>query len=84
MQTFRSDVEQVMFLLNVDKKEALEVVNYMQIDFSECTNLQFAREAKFSYDMIKLKRNPKKYQKWLDEMKAQAVAKMKAGAGVQL
>ena len=76
MKTLRSDVEQVMFVLNVDKKQALEVVNYMQIDFSECTNLEFAREAKFSYDMIKLKRNPKKYQKWLYEMKAQAMVSL--------
>ena len=76
MKTLRSDVEQVMFVLNVDKKQALEVVNYMQIDFSECTNLEFAKEAKFSYDMIKLKRNPKKYQKWLDEMKAQAMVSL--------
>jgi len=73
-KVIRTPIEKVMHVLNIDAKQADEVLDYMQIDFSECTNLEFAREAKFSYDMIKLKRNPKKYQKWLDEMKSQARA----------
>jgi hypothetical protein len=73
-KVIRTPVEKVMHVLSIDAKQASEVLDYMQIDFSECTNLEFAREAKFSYEMINLKRNPKKYQKWLDEMKAKARA----------
>ena len=72
MQTYtkviRTPIEKVMHVLNVDKKQAYEVLVEMQLDFSECTNLEFAREAKFCYDMIKLKRNPEKYKQYIKEV----------------
>ena len=64
-RVIRTPIEQVMHVLNVDAKQADEVLDEMQIDFSECTNLEFAREAKHCYDFVKLKRNPKKYAKWV-------------------
>ena len=45
-------INEIMKLLKCDIDTAWTVYNHMVIDFSECTNEQFEREAQFIYFQI--------------------------------
>jgi hypothetical protein len=45
-------INEIMKLLNCDNNTAWTVYNNMVLDFSECTNEQFEREAQFIYFQI--------------------------------
>lgn len=45
-------INEIMKLLKCDNKTAHQVFQNMVLDFSECTNEQFEREAQFIYFQI--------------------------------
>ena len=45
-------INQIMEILSVDKEMAFRVMDEMWIDFSECSNRQFAKNAREVYAMI--------------------------------